>query len=87
MVSSLHKAIDIMFKPFQFTEEEYEEAVACIRSSSLSPFYKKYFESMYDDYLSPERRLKRFSLSISDCVPQSYLDAIRAAAASRDAAN
>ena len=73
MVGSLHKAVDIMFKPFQFSEEEYRDAWRYIKESSLSDFYKRYFDSMYADYVTPQKRLDRFSMTVNERVTPSYI--------------
>jgi len=55
-MKDLHRAIDIMHHPHQYSDLDLENASEAIQESSLKEFYKAYYKRLYKRILECKAR-------------------------------
>jgi len=46
-MKDLHRAVDVMHHPYQYSDLDLEQALEAIQASRLKPFYKEYYKRLY----------------------------------------
>ncbi|SDP49207.1 hypothetical protein [Selenomonas ruminantium] len=57
-MKDLHRAVDVMHHPHQYSDLELVEALDAIQESPLKPIYKEYYKRLYKRILECKEKNK-----------------------------
>ena len=58
IMKDLHRAVDAMHHPYQYSDLELERAHEAIQGSPLKQFYKEYYKNLYKRILECKKKNK-----------------------------
>ena len=65
-MKDLHRAVDAMHHPYQYSDLELERALEAIQQSPLKQFYKEYYKNLYKRILECKKNNRSVSEKLGD---------------------